>query len=101
MAIFTDMNVDKMNHNAKTMPKQRVVYLNSSASNKNLAGSAKQAGRMHNSKSGATLEPLGVSKHTASNKQLMQSASIDSFARRPMSGISKEESQSRFRQSQG
>jgi hypothetical protein len=35
MAIFTDMNVDM--HYTKTMPKQRVLYLNASASNKNLA----------------------------------------------------------------
>jgi hypothetical protein len=35
LAIYTEMNVDKLN--SKTMPKQRVLYLNSNASNKNLA----------------------------------------------------------------
>ena len=56
LAIFTDMNVDKFNHNSKTMPKQRVVYLNSSASNKNLANNKKRL--LSNSKSGVTLDPI-------------------------------------------
>jgi len=77
------------------MTKQRVVYLNSSASNKNLGGNKQQ--RLTNSKSGVTLDP--ISKHTASNKHLHQNPSVDSFSRRPMSGISKDGSMSRFRQS--
>lgn len=34
LAIFTDMNVDKHYPKSKTLPKSRVVYLNSSASKK-------------------------------------------------------------------
>ena len=55
---------------------------------------------MTNSKSGVTLHPITTTKNTASNKHLLQSASINSFQRRPVSGMSKDESQSRFRQSQ-
>ena len=57
------MNVDKQTVNARTLPKQRVIYLNSSASNKNLA----QQQRIAQSKSQVALEPLG-GKHAASYK---------------------------------
>ena len=96
LAIFTDMNVDNFNHNNKTMPKQRVVYLNSTASNKNIGSNNKQKRSMTNSKSGVTLDPIR-SNQAAHNKHMVNSASIESFQRRPVSGISKEGSQSRFR----
>ena len=92
IAIYTDMNVDKIGSNSKTMPKPQILYLNSSASNKNMAPPV----RLSNSKSGVTLDPL---PKTSSRKHLMQSASIESFQKRPISGISKDGSQSRFRQS--
>ena len=48
------------------------------------------------------LDPIkGNQQAAAGPKHMMPSASIDSFQRRPVSGISKEGSQSRFRQSQG
>ena len=56
---------------------------------------------MANSKSGVQLDPIKGAKGQLPGSKMMQSASIESFQRRPVSGISKGEgSQSRFRQSQ-
>ena len=79
-------------------PQKRVIYLNSSASNKNLAPNQ----RLAQSKSGVTLDPIpgGGARHIASNKQMMTNPSLESLVRRPVSGISKDGSQNRFRQSQ-
>lgn len=94
LAIFTDMNVDKHNYDRRSQAKQRVIYLNSSASNKNLKST-----QLAHAKSNHLLDSLPRPVILKEGKTLVPSGSIDSF-RRPISGVSKDASTSRFKPQQ-